>query len=132
MQRRLPRESWTRIEKLTRLMSMKAIVVDLSDIGLRDLELYAEDAVYRVGDVVLTGRAAIRERMEMAPPRRAKHVYTNILTHRDGTQLHGTADFVYFEQVDQTITPRSMGRVLDTLACLPEGLRIVEHQVILA
>ena len=27
---------------------------------------------------------------------------------------------------------RSMGRVLDTLACLPEGLRIVEHQVILA
>ena len=68
MQRRLPRESWTRLEKLTRLMSMKAIVVDLSDIDLRDLDEFQ----------------------------------------------------------------RSMGRVLDTLACLPEGLRIVEHQVILA
>jgi len=105
-----------------------------SDDGRYDdlLEFFDAAATYRVGDVVLQGRHAIGKRVSVrtTPPRRGKHLYTNIIVTLHGDRVRMESDFVYIQLIEDQFVCRSIGRVIDILSQTKQGLRILDHEVV--
>jgi hypothetical protein len=92
------------------------------------LVLFAENATYRVGETLLQGRDAIRERISAGPPdRRCQHLYANTSFFFDDDQVRASSDFAYLSLEDGSIHCRAAGRLTHTVVASPLGLSIVDH-----